>query len=253
MLSTIFIVILSFIIMLSILIFLYIRTTQKTDILPTFVVIIPLITNLFLIMSVYITYQSFRTSYQSSVNTQTITILSRKTELIKIIKDNFNLCQSFIETLKYPFEDPLYESNNISESNISESNKLTSPVTEKESELAIRYISSYIFQSVVMYLTMANTTSESDSAWLGFFGRLFYSRKLIEEYNKTKHTISIKARLLIETLISINSKNRFNNPSEVIHFFDAYVKTNDFRNILEKIDETNVSQKLKSIQEIKKL
>jgi hypothetical protein len=103
-----------------------------------------------------------------------------------------------------------------------------------------------------MYLIMASSTSESDSAWLGFFGRLFYSKKLVEEYEKTKHTISIKARLLIETLISINSNNVFNSPSDVIQLFDAYVKTKEFNNILETIDETNVSQKLKSIKEIKK-
>jgi hypothetical protein len=234
MLSTEFIVIISFIILISV--FLYFRTKQKTDVLPSFVVIIPLITNLFLIMSVFITYQSFKSSYQSSINTQTITILSRKTELIHIIKDNISLCPSFIETLRYPFEKSL--------------DTISPP--EKESEMAIRYISSYIFQSVVMYLTMASSTSESDSAWLGFFGRLFNSKKLVEEYEKSKHTISIKARLLIETLISINLNNTFNSPSDVIQFFDAYVKTKEFNSILEKIDETNVSQKLKSIKEIKK-
>jgi hypothetical protein len=168
--------------------------------------------------------------------------LSRKTELIKIIKDNISLCPSFIGTLKYPFEKSLF---------LDESLDTISP-PEKESEIAIRYISSYIFQSVVMYLIMASSTSESDSAWLGFFGRLFYSKKLVEEYEKTKHTISIKARLLIETLISINSNNVFNSPSDVIQLFDAYVKTKEFNNILETIDETNVSQKLKSIKEIKK-
>ena len=200
-----------------------------------FTVIIPLMTNLFLIASVYVTYQSFQASYQSSVNNQTMSILSRKTELIKIIKENVNDCPLFIQTLKYPFEESI----------------VSVPVSVPDSEIAVRYISSYIFQTVVMYLTMASTTVESDSAWLGFFGRLFYSKKLVDEYNKTKHTISVKARLLIETLISINSKKEFKNPKEVIDFFDEYVKTKEFTGILEKIDDTNVSQKLKTLKENK--
>ena len=201
--------------------------------LSVFIERLPIIVNVFLILSIYITFLSFRVSYQTNVNNQTIEMLKKRSELNFIFQNNITKCPNFINSLSYSFKEPLFESvSNLPEDKIS-----------------IHYISMYIFEMVSMYLTTAEYTSESDSSWLAFFGSLFNSKKLIEEYNINKYSLSIKSRKLIEVIIKLNQEQVFKNSKEVIDFFDAYVLSSDFSLLLEIQDITNVSQKIKSKKE----
>jgi hypothetical protein len=213
----------------------------KNQVLSVFIERLPIIVNIFLILSIYITFLSFRVSYQTNVNNQTLEMMKKKSELNLILQTNITKCPNFINSLRYTFQ---------VDSNTLENYFKTNNSKTEEDEISIHYISMYIFQMISMYLTTAEYTSESDSSWLAFFGSLFNSKKLIEEYNTNKYSLSIKTRKLIERLIKINQEQVFKNSKEVIDFFDTFVLSSDFSLLLETQDITNVTQKIKAKKEI---
>jgi len=86
-------------------------------------------------------------------------------------------------------------------------------------------------------------TSVSDSRFLIFFSSFFRSKLLKNKWDKFKINFGIRTVLLCDKLFEINEKYNFKSGQELKNYFENYVTTDEFKNIMTTVDTTNITQK----------
>ena len=218
-----------FIVFLILLTLIYVSTFyEKASQLERFVTRMPIASQLFLAMGIYITYMLFRTNYNATAinqSTQTTKDIIYKT--LDTLDKYKETCPNLINSFFYPWQKD-------------EDEKLINSFN-KDSELDSLIVSNCIFQGVGILLQSNTIDIVSNPKFLRFFSSFFKSELLKNEWDKFKINFGLPDRLLCDKLFEINSKIHFQNAEEMIVYFDNFAKSDEYKKIVNAKQITNAS------------
>jgi hypothetical protein len=222
-------------IFLFVLTLIYISTFYKeTSTLDRFVTRLPIASHFIIGVGIYITYLIFRLNYQDSIIKETVqAIKDTFNQTLDVLERHKDSCPNLIKSFFFSWQKP-------------NSNKYESLKEEHDKEddyFNAMILSNYIFQIAGLYIKASTMTSISDSKYLIFFSNFFKSKLLKSEWDKYYINFGINTQLLCDKLFEINEKNNFKNAEELKVYFDKYVETDEFIELMTRKDYTNVMQK----------
>jgi hypothetical protein len=203
---------------------------KKTSTLNRFVTRMPIASQFILGMGIYITYLLFKSNYQNTIVKNTIQSIKdvyiQTLELLDKYKDT---CPNLINSFFFPWQ----KDNNI----------VINTINNKDNEFDAIIVSNYIFENVGVYVQGSGLAAISDSRFLIFFSNFFRSKLLKNKWDKFKANFGLRTTLLCEKLFEINEKYKFKSPEEIKNYFENYINTDEYKNIMNALDKTNVTQK----------
>lgn len=208
---------------------------KKNSLLDRFVTRMPIASQFILAMGIYITYLLFKTNYQDSIVKDTIqSIKDTYIQTLDVLEKYKETCPNLINSFFFPWQ----KDDPTTEHRVRELAK-----NNKDIELDALIVSNYIFQIVGLYIQGSSMTSVSDSRFLIFFSSFFRSKLLKNKWDKFKINFGIRTVLLCDKLFEINEKYNFKSGQELKNYFENYVTTDEFKNIMTTVDTTNITQK----------
>ena len=218
----------------TILIIIYASTFYKKEsIIDRFVTRMPIASQFILGLGIYITYLLFKTNYNGTVVRETSQAL--KETYIKsydVLEEYKEKCPNLINSFFFNWQNDGTRDSNLSQS------------FNKDSNFDTRILSNKLFEIVDVYVHSATMTTLSDSRFLIFMSCFLRSNLLKNEWKKYYLNYGIKVRNLIDKVIEINEKENFKNPEELKKYFENFITTAEFKQIISQVDKTNVTQAL---------
>ena len=197
-----------------------------------FVQRVPIASHLVIGLGVFLTYLIFTITYnQAIVKESDDTDKEIFIGTLDIINKHKHECPNLINSFFFPWQD--YHVDGTLAHN-----------TNHDDHVSEAYVSNFIFQSVEVYTENSKMTDLSDAKFLCFFSQFFLSKQLKTEWKKYSANFSLKSRLLIEELFQINESNKFNSAIEIREFFEKYVFTDRFKEIITAVDKSSVGHKI---------
>ena len=213
---------------------------------------VPIASELFIGIGIFITYMIFQISVsRSNID---ITILTQEKgflEIMKLCSEKYKECPQFINSLNYDFKgtniddansfDHVYGVSSISQDDSRRKSPYTDIHTNGESLQTKKYIAFLIFQSIENYFCTWNITESSDSEWFCTYF-IWMSSKPLQEmwYSYGLPFFGIKTKAYVDFLIEANKKNKFKNNMEIIQFSEKIIKKKEFHDMVFTEDNTNL-------------
>jgi hypothetical protein len=203
---------------------------KKTSQLNRFVTRMPIASQFILGMGIYITYLLFKSNYQNTIVKDTIqSIKDVYIQTLEILDKYKHSCPNLINSFFFSWQ----KDNNI----------LINSFNNKDNELDSIIVSNYIFQNVGVYVQGSGVAAISDSTFLIFFSNFFRSKLLKNKWDKFKVNFGLRTTMLCDKLFEINEKYKFKSPEEIKNYFENYINTDEYKDIMNALDKTNVTQK----------
>ena len=207
------------------------RFTQKLPIASHFVIG----------LGIYISFLMFSGTYKEAVTKHSVeTVKDTLLETLDIINKNKNNCPKLISSFLFPWQ----KGNSDTDEYLHFHKENHGGKEDRDDDLSVYYVSNYIFQIVGIYIQTAKTTNISDSRFLTFFASFYRSPLLKEQWIKNSGNFGLQNRLLTSELFRIceENKKKWKNIDDVRLYFEEYIKTDTFKQILDAVDPTNMSQ-----------
>ena len=113
-----------------------------------------------------------------------------------------------------------------------------------DDKISHAYVANFIFQSIEVFCENVGMTDLSDSKFMCFFSQFYKSQVLRADWDKYSANYSLKPRLLIEELFKINESNTFKSAEELREYFEKYVFTKEYYEIMHLVDKTAVGHEV---------
>jgi hypothetical protein len=208
---------------------------KKNSLLDRFVSRMPIASQFILAMGIYITYFLFKSNYRDSIVKDTIqSIKDTYIQTLEVLEKYKDTCPNLINSFFFPWQ----KNDPATEHHVRELAR-----HNKDIELDTLIVSNYIFQIVGLYIQASSMTSVSDSRYLIFFSGFFRSKLLKNKWDRFKTNFGLRSVLLCDKLFEINEKYNFKSGEELKNYFENYITTDEFKNIMNSTDITNVTQR----------
>lgn len=204
---------------------------KKESMIDRFVTRMPIASQFILGLGIYITYLLFKTNYSGTVARETgLAIKETYVRMYDILEDYKEKSPNLINSFFFN-----WQKDGTGDSNLSQS-------FNKDNNFDAMILSNKIFEVVDIYAKTATLTSLSDSRFLIFISSFYKSKLLKNEWNKYYLNYGENVRNLSEKLFEINEKENFKSAEEIKDYFEKFVGGNLFKQIITKIDKTNITQ-----------
>jgi len=199
---------------------------KKNSRLDIFVNRLPIVSHFFVGFGILITFLLFISNYQESVVKETVSTINETFlhifDILELHKDRCpNLANSFF--FKWQLD----------------GKKISSSSLQEDDPFSVMYVSNNLFQIVGLYVQRSSNLSVTSSRFLSFFSSFFKSHILKKEWPKYKANFGIRSYMLINKLFEVNEQYTFKNSTELRNFWDDYVKSDEFLNIIQLDDSQN--------------
>lgn len=199
---------------------------KKNSRLDIFVNRLPIASHFFVGFGILITFLLFISNYKESVVKETVSTINQTFlhifDILELHKDRCpNLANSFF--FKWQLD----------------GKKISSASLQEDDPFSVMYVSNNLFQTVGLYVQRSTNLSVTPARFLSFFSSFFKSHLLKKEWPKYKANFGIRACILIDKLFEVNETYAFKNSTELRNFWDDYVASDEFLNIIELDDGPN--------------
>ena len=208
---------------------------KRTSLLNKFVEKLPIASHFIIGLGIFLTYLIFSITYEENVVkisddiNQEIII-----GIFEMLEKHKHGCPNLIDSFFFTWQD--YHSNK------------THQMEDQHESAAL--VSNFIFERLEVFTESQRVTDLSDSKFLCFFSQFYISKLLKMEWSKYLANYGLKPRLLTQELFLINESNKFNSADELREYFERYVMTDKFKQIMNAVDKTVVGHSVSELAAI---
>ena len=199
---------------------------KKNSRLDIFVDRLPIASHFFVGLGILVTFLLFISNYKESVVKETVSTINQTfLHIFDILELHKDRCPNLANTFFFKWQ--------------LDGKKISSSSLQEDDPFSVMYVSNNLFQTVGLYIQRSTNLSVAPSRFLSFFSSFFKSHLLKKEWPKYKANFGTRSCVLIDKLFEVNEKYSFKNSTELRNFWDDYVDSDEFLNIIELDDGQN--------------